>query len=109
MKLSVVIPAYNEAERFKKTLPQILKFFQAEKYTKEIIIVDDGSSDNTTEVVKKLSAKSKLVKVLSHSQNRGKGAGLRTGILASKGDRVLFMDADLSTPLVWQRLWAVKT
>jgi len=98
-KLSIVIPAYNEAQRLSKTLPQIIKFFQSQKYPKEIIIVDDGSTDNTQQVVRKIAKNSRLIRLVVHSTNQGKGAGVRTGVLASKGEYVLFMDADLSTPL----------
>lgn len=98
-KLSVVIPAYNEAERFKKTLPKIIKFFTSQKFTTEIIVADDGSTDNTAAVVQNHSKKTKSLKLVKLDKNLGKGGALRSGIAASKGDWVLFMDADLSTPM----------
>lgn len=98
-KLSVIIPAYNETDRLKVTLPKILEFFRSKRFSKEIIIVNDGSSDNTVQAVKQLTGKTKLVRLISHSKNQGKGAAVRTGVLASTGIWVLFMDADLSTPL----------
>lgn len=98
-KLSVVIPAYNEAQRFQITLPQIIKFFSQQKFTTELIIVDDGSTDETLSVIKQLAGDYQPLIVKTHPKNQGKGAGLRTGILASHGNWVLFMDADLSTPL----------
>ncbi len=105
-KLSVVIPAYNEADRLRLTLPQIVKHFRSKRYSKELIFVDDGSSDSTSAYIKKHAAKTNLIRLISHSKNRGKGAALRTGIIASKGKWVLFMDADLSTPLTeLDRFW----
>lgn len=99
MKLSVVIPAYNEEERLKKTLPKILEFFRKKSYTKEIIIANDGSRDGTAELVKQLKKGSKLLKLVDCPNNQGKGAALRQGFAKTKGEWVLFMDADLSTPL----------
>ncbi len=99
LKLSVVIPAYNEEDRLKRTLPQILKFFKSKKYSKEILIVNDGSTDQTSDIVKQFAKKEKTLKLVDLKQNIGKGGALRQGILKSKGTWVLFMDADLSTPL----------
>jgi len=99
MKLSVVIPAYNEEERLKKTLPKILTYFRKQKYTKEIIIANDGSSDGTAEFIRNKAKSSKLIKIVDLKQNQGKGGALREGFRASKGEWILFMDADLSTPI----------
>jgi dolichyl-phosphate beta-glucosyltransferase len=99
IKLSIVIPAYNEADRFNRTLPQIINFFKSKKYSKEIIIVNDGSTDNTIAVVAKYQKQTQLIKLVNHKKNQGKGSALRTGIARSVGEWVLFMDADLSTPL----------
>lgn len=65
----------------------------------ELIIVDDGSTDNMAKVVRKVIAKDKSTRLISYTPNMGKGYAVRTGVLASTGERVLFMDADLSTPL----------
>lgn len=97
--LSVVIPSYNEAVRLKKTLPEIIAFFKKQKFSSEIIIVDDGSTDQTKKVTKAISGRAANIKLISHTKNSGKGAAIKTGVLASVGDWVLFMDADLSTPL----------
>ena len=97
--LSVVIPAYNESQRLKRTLPQIHNFFSKQKFSKEIIIVDDGSTDSTSDVVSDFVNNKKNYHLLKQSVNKGKGAALKAGIAKSKGDWVLFMDADLSTPL----------
>lgn len=97
--LSVVIPAYNEAERLSLTLPQIIKFFLSQKFTVEILVVNDGSSDSTAKVVKLFTRTTKLLKLIDCRVNQGKGGALRTGFAHSRGQWVLFMDADLSTPL----------
>ena len=97
--LSVVIPAYNEALRLKKTLPEILSYFNHQQYTREIIIVNDGSIDQTKAVVSQLTLRHQNVKFIHLSKNSGKGAAIRAGVLSSTANWVLFMDADLSTPL----------
>ena len=99
MKLSIVIPAYNEEDRLKKTLPKILDYFGEQKYSKEIIIANDGSSDGTAKFIQKKAKKNKILKLVDLEKNQGKGAALRHGFAKSKGAWVLFMDADLSTPL----------
>jgi len=98
-KLSIVIPAYNEEARIQKTLKSVLDFLSVQAYQSEILIVDDASSDNTFEVVKKMGfRKSKInLKILQHAFNKGKGASVKDGVLAAKGDYILFMDADNST------------
>lgn len=98
-KLSVVIPAYNESTRLKSTLPQIIEFFDSQKYSSEIIISNDGSTDQTTQTIKKFAKKHPQLKLVDLPDNLGKGGALRQGILATTGKWVLFMDADLSTPL----------
>lgn len=90
MKLSVIIPVYNEVE----SIETILKRVQATKLVHEIIVVDDGSQDGTRDILKKLG-KNKRVRVILHEQNKGKGAAVRTGMSAAKGDVLLIQDADL--------------
>ena len=90
MKLSVLIPVYNEMENIR----EILRRVQATKLAKEIIVVDDGSSDGTREVLKKLNGRNK-VRVILHERNLGKGAALVTGMKEAKGDVLLIQDADL--------------
>ncbi len=89
-KLSVIIPVYNEAE----SIQEILKRVQHTKLAKEIIVVDDGSKDGTRDILKKLDGKGG-VHVILHEQNKGKGAAVRTGMSAAKGDVILIQDADL--------------
>ena len=90
MKLSVIIPVYNEVE----SIEEILKRVKATKMAAEIIVVDDGSKDGTRDLLKKLDRKGG-VRVILHEQNQGKGAAVRTGMNAAKGDILLIQDADL--------------
>jgi dolichyl-phosphate beta-glucosyltransferase len=91
--LSVVIPAYNEERRLVPTLARIQQYLAAHGYRSEIIVVDNASSDRTSEV-----ARAAGVRVLPEP-TRGKGAAVRAGMLAASGEYVLFSDADLSTPI----------
>ena len=99
--LSIVVPAYNEAARLSKTLPTILDFLSQCTPESELIVVDDGSTDNTAAVARQLFTNSSRVRasVISYQSNLGKGRAVRLGLLASRGDVALFSDADLSTPI----------
>jgi len=97
--LSVVIPAYNEEDRIGKTIEKTLEYLQKQEYSYELIIVDDGSCDNTSGVVESFIKNDPNSHFLSYPDNAGKGKAVRTGIVASKGEFVLFMDADYSTPI----------
>ena len=90
MNLSVVIPVYNEVNN----INEIIKRVQAQKLANEIIIVDDGSSDGTRDILKDLDGKKK-VRVILHERNQGKGAAVVTGLKAARGDILLIQDADL--------------
>ncbi|WAC06562.1 MAG: glycosyltransferase family 2 protein [Thermodesulfobacteriota bacterium] len=97
--LSVVIPAFNEAERIGATLQKIHEFLLTRDYRSEIIVVDDGSSDNTRKVIRKFAGEFSSVRLLGNKVNRGKGYSVRAGVLHSQGRIILFSDADLSTPI----------
>ena len=97
--LSVVVPAYNEAQRIGSTLARIREYFQTQSYEVELIVVDDGSRDDTVAVARQALAGFPLAEVISYRPNRGKGYAVRTGIVATRGEHVLFTDADLSTPI----------
>jgi len=97
-RLSIVIPAYNEAQRLPSTLERVLAWMRSQDFACEIVIVDDGSKDGTAEVAANALAGVEH-RVLRHAENRGKGAGLATGMTAARGEFVLMTDADLSTPI----------
>jgi len=99
--LSIVVPAYNEESRLHKTLPEFLKFMAASKKPVEIIFVDDGSHDNTSEVIRKATEGLKNARLIKFSVNRGKGAAIREGMLSARGKFRIFADADSSSP-IWQ-------
>ena len=89
--LSVVIPCYNERE----TIAEIIQRVHASAPEAEIIVVDDGSSDGSREILQSLDGQQPPVKVLLHARNGGKGAALQTGIQAAQGEIILIQDADL--------------
>jgi dolichyl-phosphate beta-glucosyltransferase len=97
--ISVVIPAYNEEKRIVESINRINDYLKHKGWEFEIIVVNDGSSDNTLKILDSLSSKIPQLRVISYSVNMGKGFAVRTGVLESKGDLVLVSDADLSTPI----------
>lgn len=99
MKLSIVIPVYNEEYRIKDTLYDILGYLKKNNLEKEseIILVNDGSVDNSVELIYQIQQDIPQIKLIDNKVNQGKGAVVRQGILESIGDWILFMDADNST------------
>jgi dolichyl-phosphate beta-glucosyltransferase len=99
--LSIIIPAYNESERLENPLRQIFNYVQKENLNAEVIVVDDGSNDDTSEIAKKVFAEFPHAKtnLIRYEENRGKGFAVRKGLSASSGEIALFSDADLSTPI----------
>ena len=97
--LSIVIPAFNEEKRILPTLESINNYLSRQDYKSEIIVVDDGSSDNTVDIVKSFIQDDKSANILLNGRNRGKGFSVRNGILSAKGEYIFFTDADLSTPI----------
>ena len=95
--ISVVIPAYNEGERLGPGLRRAVDYLRRRNLAYEVLVVDDGSRDETARVAEGFAAEG--VRVLRHGHNRGKGAAVRTGALATRGGRVLLSDADFSTPI----------
>jgi glycosyltransferase involved in cell wall biosynthesis len=92
MKLSIIIPCYNEEKTLKKIVSRVMKF---NSHDKEIIIVDDCSSDNSPEIIKDLLNNYDSIQSHRHIKNLGKGAAIKSGIEMSKGDIILIQDADL--------------
>lgn len=97
--LSVIIPAYNEEERLVPHLEQVLGYLRAHHPQFELLIVDDGSSDRTAVLVTQALKDEARARLISYQPNRGKGYAVRSGVLASRGEAVVFLDADLSTPM----------
>src|SRR6185436_3909688 len=97
MDISVVIPAFNEALRLGPSLQRVVTYLRQRGESYEVLVVDDGSTDATAEVAQAYAAEG--VRVLRQEVNRGKGAVIKVGVLASRGREVLLVDADLSTPI----------
>ena len=105
VRLSLVIPAYNEEIRLVMTLDTVGKYLSRQAYDFEIIVVDDGSLDTTAELVRMLYPN---VRLIEYKPNRGKGYAVKTGMLAAEGEYRVFCDADGSTPIeelevMWKR------
>ncbi|HMA33396.1 MAG TPA: dolichyl-phosphate beta-glucosyltransferase [Chloroflexia bacterium] len=96
--VTVVIPAYNEARRLPSSLRRVQEYLNGQPYAYELIVVDDGSADNTAALAEERAAQDARVRVI-RNPHRGKGAAVRTGMLAGRGRYVLYSDADLSTPI----------
>jgi dolichyl-phosphate beta-glucosyltransferase len=97
--LSVIIPALNEEKRLGASLDKIRAYLAGKPFASEVIVVDDGSTDRTAEVARKALEGRVPVRVIRLESNQGKGYAVKTGVLASAGETVLFTDADLSTPI----------
>lgn len=94
--MSVIIPLYNEESRV-GNISEVIKYLSAKKFTWELVIVNDGSTDNTKKIISKFESNN--IKVISYSVNRGKGYAIKQGMLAASGKNRLFLDIDLSTPI----------
>ena len=96
---SIVIPAYNEGARLGATLEKVLAYVHAQGWDAEVIVVNDGSRDNTSDIVRELAAANPALRLVENPGNRGKGFSVRMGMLSARGRIVLFSDADLSSPI----------
>ena len=96
---SIVIPAYNEGARLGASLEKVLAYVHTQRWDAEVIVVNDGSRDNTAEIVLNFMAKDSMLKLLENPGNRGKGYSVRNGMLNALGRIILFTDADLSAPI----------
>jgi len=96
---SIVIPAYNESGRLRPTLDKLLSFAERKQWDIEILVVNDGSRDDTAEIVRAYSLAHSQVVLVENPGNHGKGYSVRNGMLHARGDVCLFTDADLSSPI----------
>lgn len=96
---SIVIPAYNEGARLGPTLERVLAYVHAQQWDAEVIVINDGSRDNTADIVREFAAKDPMLRLVENPGNRGKGYSVRNGMLNARGRLVLFSDADLSSPI----------
>jgi glycosyltransferase involved in cell wall biosynthesis len=100
MYLSIVIPAYNEHDRIVDTLIHTRAYLDGQEYNSEILVVSDGSADDTCEVVRSFGSTGRVIlRALEYHPNQGKGYAVRYGMLRAAGDRILFMDADYAVPV----------
>ena len=99
LTLSIVLPAYNEAARIGGSLDKITEYAQQHTWNVEVIVVNDGSSDNTAEIICQYAKRYSWVRLIDNPGNRGKGYSVRNGMLHARGDILLFSDADLSSPI----------
>jgi glycosyltransferase involved in cell wall biosynthesis len=99
IELSIVIPAFNEERRLQKTLDRVRAFLKARPLNSEVIVVDDGSTDGTAQLVQEMSGTWPALRLLKNPGNRGKGYSVRHGMLEAQGEIILFTDADLSAPI----------
>jgi dolichyl-phosphate beta-glucosyltransferase len=96
---SIVIPAYNESARLGATLEKVVHYIHSQELDAEIVVVNDGSRDNTADIIRSFAAKDPCIRLLENPGNRGKGYSVRNGMLNARGHIVLFSDADLSSPI----------
>lgn len=98
-KYSIVIPAYNESARLPATLKSVISCIRLKGWDAEVIVVNDGSTDSTAEVVRTMGKNSPELRLIENPGNRGKGYSVRSGMLQAQGQVVLFTDSDLSAPI----------
>jgi len=98
VELSIIVPAYNEAKRIGPSLAAIISYLQTLPTTWELLVVNDGSRDNTAAVAAEALGDCPDARLIDYAPNRGKGYAVRTGVFAAAGRWVIFLDADLSTP-----------
>lgn len=96
---SIVIPAYNERARILATLESVVNTVRAHGWSAEVIVVNDGSTDETADMVRTFAAKAPEVRLMENPRNSGKGYSVRNGLLHAQGEIVMFTDADLSAPM----------
>lgn len=96
--MSIIIPAYNEETRLPQTLPRVIEFAKAQEYKVEVLVVDDGSTDKTADIVKEFSAEHRCIRLVQPGRG-GKGHAVKVGMLQSSGEYAFLCDADLAMPI----------
>jgi len=99
IKLSVIVPCYNEKERFKNGLNHFLSYLNKQKYTWQLILINDGSTDNTLELMEGTAKDNKNINIISYRKNKGKGYAIIQGVKRARGKLILFSDLDHSVPV----------
>ena len=97
--ISIVIPAYNESTRIENALARVLECVRQQQWNAEVLVVDDGSTDGTADIVRRWAEKNPELSLVENAGNRGKGYSVRNGLLQATGEIVMFTDADLSAPI----------
>ncbi|MFT5365304.1 MAG: dolichyl-phosphate beta-glucosyltransferase [Candidatus Latescibacterota bacterium] len=97
--LSLVVPAYNEAQRIEFTLEKTVTYLESQSYTWELIVVDDGSTDHTADTAETFAKQHPCIRIVRVSPNQGKGHALKVGVLQAVGHYIGFMDADYKTDI----------
>lgn len=106
IRLSVIIPAYNEEKRLPKTLREVDAYLKKQNYSYEILVINDGSRDGTAAAVERLQGEIKNLRLVDNKSNHGKGYVVRQGMLEAKGEYRVFMDADNATAIDHvERMW----
>jgi glycosyltransferase involved in cell wall biosynthesis len=98
-QLSIVIPAYNESARIERALDRVMTCVAEQNWDAEVLVIDDGSRDNTVQIVERWMGLYPRLHLVKNPGNRGKGYSVRNGLLQAAGDIVMFTDADLSAPM----------
>jgi glycosyltransferase involved in cell wall biosynthesis len=98
-RYSIIVPAYNERSRIGETLARIVEHLRAQNWNAEIVVVNDGSRDDTHEIVSQYAAEHPQIRLIHNPGNQGKGYAVRNGMLNARGQVLLFTDADLSSPI----------
>src|SRR6516165_7558180 len=96
---SLIIPAYNESDRLGGSLDSIFAYLTAQGWNAEVIVVNDGSHDNTAEIVRQRMRREPGLRLVENPGNRGKGYSVRNGMFHARGEVLIFSDADLSSPI----------
>jgi dolichyl-phosphate beta-glucosyltransferase len=99
VQYSIVIPAYNESARIGRTLSEVIRSIEKNGWNAEVLVVNDGSTDDTTAIVQSFATAHPIIRLIENEGNRGKGYSVRHGMLAAAGSIVMFTDADLSSPM----------